>query len=205
MSLTARSIVTLNSVKSYLNEPDDALDSFLEEWIDLASGRVEEYTGKKIQPVSIEEVLDGKGGEVLWPKYWPVSGLVGGNESAKLGNLQYRNSATEGWTDLLTDIDLVLFDPKMPFEITLLDGNTFPSGRANIRVEYIAGYDPIPADLQQVVIEMVAKAYQQSKHGEGSLGVASKSVGSAGVSPSTSFLDLEPKWKAVLDRYRSLV
>jgi hypothetical protein len=182
------------------------VDAFLAEWIDLASGRVEDYICNKVQPVEVEEILDGDDPGGLTVTFWPVQALAGEEDADKLANLQYRNSPVDSWVNVLTDTRYLRIDPRKPWELQVLGGfGGFPKGTANIRVKYIAGYDPLPADLQQIVIEMVAKAYQQSKHGEGSLGVASKSVGSAGVSPSTSFLDLEPKWKSVLDRYRSLV
>jgi hypothetical protein len=205
MAETARSIVTLSSVKAYLNQPDDSLDTWFEEQIDLASGRIEEYTGKKIQPIAVEEILNGRGGSVLWPKFYPVTALVGTDEATRLGNLQYRDTVVGGWINLMTDEDFILFDPTMSFQIELLEGTTFPAGRANIRIEYIAGYDPIPADLMLVAVEMVAKAYQLSRNGEAALGLQSKSASAAGGSGGVSYLDLEPKWKIVMDRYRSLV
>jgi hypothetical protein len=166
---------------------------------------VEEYTGRKIQPVAVEEILNGKGGTVLWPSFWPVQSIVGGTEAARLGNLQYRDTIADGWLDLLTDEDYIRIDPQLPFQIELLEGYTFPSGQANIRIEYTAGYSPIPADIAQVVTEMVAVAFRESRNGEASLGLSSKNMGQAGASGGTSFVDLTPRWKSVLDRYRSLV
>ena len=208
MALTTRSIVTLETIKSYLNQPDDACDTFLEEWIDLASGAVEEYPAdafprKKVQPIAVSEILDGRGGLYLRPTYWPVIGLVGADDATKLANLQYRESVTDAWVDLLDDVSYYRISPRHPERIELLDGFVFPFGTQNIRAEYLAGFNPIPADIQTVVIEMVAKAFQNSRLGEATLGLSSKGSGMSGQSGSTSFLDLEPKWKAVLDRYKA--
>jgi hypothetical protein len=38
-----------------------------------------------------------------------------------------------------------------------------PSGRANVRVVYTAGFDPIPEDIQQACVLLVAEWYAAAK------------------------------------------
>jgi hypothetical protein len=206
MSLSTRSIITSLQAKQYLGINDTAFDGFIDSWIDLASGRVEAHLRRKVKSQEIEEILDGTGTYTLCPRYSPIISIVGDTENDQLGNVQYRDSVSSSWTNLLTDIDVLVMDEHRPWELVIGDESTvWPIGWQNIRLEYNAGWTDVPAEIQMVVIEMVAKAYQESNVGRSSLGVSSSSVGQAGGSGSVSFLDLTDRWMKMLQPYRLMV
>jgi hypothetical protein len=207
MATTERSIVSLESVKSYLNITISDLDTFLEEWIDIASGVVEGYLNCKVQPTDVEEVLNGNGKTYLYTSWYPILDLSGATDAEKLANIQYRSAILEAWVDLLTNINYVKIDSNKPWFIKIIEeaNESFPLGESNVRVKYKTGYDPIPAELQMVVTEMVARAYKESNNGQSALGLSSRGMGQGGGSDSVSFLDLTPRWEKLLNPYRRLV
>jgi hypothetical protein len=206
MSLSTRSIITSLQAKQYLGINDTSFDGFIDSWIDLASGRVEAHLRRKVKSQEVEEILDGTGTETICPRYSPIISIIGTLEADKLANVQYRESLTSSWVNLLTDIDVLVIDTHRPWELVIGDYVTvWPLGWQNIRLEYNAGWTDIPAEIQMVVIEMVAKAYQEANIGRGALGVSSVSTGQAGGSGSMSFLDLTDRWMKMLQPYRLLV
>lgn len=59
-----------------------------------------------------------------------------------------------------------------------------------------------PADLQQVMLEMVTLMFQDSAQGKGRLGIASENVGTQATS---SYTFKEVNWKNILDNYSALI
>jgi hypothetical protein len=57
----------------------------------------------------------------------------------------------------------------------ILRGTPFQRGIANVIIEYTAGYDPIPGDIQQACIEMVVRKYRERMR----IGETSRSLGGA--------------------------
>jgi hypothetical protein len=201
-------LVTLNQVKYYLgiNVANIEHDEFLEGTetvegiIDIVSGEFEEAIGNDVEKTERTVWLDGSGWSDQPLSYWPVISLVGDTEAARLACLQSRSQVTEAWADLVTDEDLIYFDPEKPWAITLLDGNVFPSGTKNVRVRYYSGYSEIPSEITLAVLERIALKYMESKHGESRLGVSS--TGSGGMaSQNQSFSDNQKRWDAVVRKY----
>ena len=54
----------------------------------------------------------------------------------------------------------------------VLVGGRFPSGRSSVQVNYTAGYSAVPADISQVVVELVGERYKSRDR----IGVRSKSL-----------------------------
>jgi len=198
-------LVALAVVKEYLNITDTNQDAFLQRWIGLISKKVEHYTEKKIAAQTISaEIVDGNGTRFLQPRFWPVLRLAGTSDAEKLANLQYRDDPDSAWTDIETDINHVFIYPDRPWQIELYD-EIFPHGLRNIKLSYIAGYDPVPEDLQRLCIEEIAMIWKEAnRSGLFRLGESSESSAQGGVSYSKAFLNLTERWQTVLDQYRSL-
>lgn len=206
MALTDRSIITLSELKAYLfiTDSDATKDTFLETIIDLCSGRIEEEIDSAVAPQAEEEIIDGTGTRVITMSSF-VDDLVGATDEAKLANLQYRDSSDGSWVNVTDSMDNIHFDGKtIELADTQSTGDSvtlFPGGRKNIRVNYYAGFDPVPAKLKMTAIEMSAMMYKESNVGSGQLGTNSLNMGLGGGSFSTTNKDLEAKWKAIFDEY----
>jgi len=180
----SRSIITLDEAKDYINYTGTGTDkdSFIEWIIDLASGELEDRLGYKIAAQEVTVILDGNG-ESAMPLPHPIIALVGADEATRLSNLQYRTGTDEAWTDLVDDEDYIHITDEKPHQIELSEGEYFPFGQQNIRVNYYAGFDPIPGQIELVCAEMTAMIWRQSNHGEFAIGVTSK-TSSGGVESS---------------------
>ncbi len=207
MSLTSRSIVTLNEVKSYLKMSTGALDidTVIEDFIDIVSGRFESETNNKCVTQEVEEILDGPWDDTLITTYFPVESLSGDSESERLANLQYRDAAGEAWQNLADDEDYVFIPGQDAVGIQLLSPACYMPGIKNTRVKYICGVarEDVPADIRKIVVEGVAVMWKESNQGEGRIGLSSQSGTVSG--GTTAFDDFEKRWNAVVSRHRKLI
>jgi hypothetical protein len=203
MSLNANAIVTLAEAKTQLNVVDSGMDATLETWINESSNVVEEYTERKIVSQAVTEYHDGDGSHYLYPEYYPIVQLSSAStpsDSDKLGALQYRTSPDSSWTNIETDVDHIFVDLIRPY-IELYD-TIFPVGKRNIKLVYKAGYATVPSEIKKVVLEMVQMVYNEHKGGGDSLGKSNSTNSQAGGNFNTSWIDMDSRWKKVLDRYR---
>lgn len=207
MALADYAIVSLAEAKRQLaiEQTDTTDDTELEGFIDEVSAYVEDYTGRKVAVQSVSnELHDGDGTAKLLPVYFPVTQLsteASPTDAQKLAALQYRDTPDGSWTDIETDIDHVFVDTRRPF-IELYDA-TFPAGRRNVKISYKAGFTGVALDeIKRVVLEMVQMAWTQHRGGQNTLGMQSSSSSGMGTNVSTSWKDMRPEWKDVLDRFR---
>jgi len=207
MALAAYAIVTLAEARAQFNigASDTGKDAFLEVLIDQCSAKVEDYCGRKIVVQSVtDEIHDGDGSQKLYTHHFPVTQLStesSPTDAQELAALQYRTSPDGSWTDIASDVDHVFLDSRKPYIELWQDA--FPLGRRNIKVSYKAGFSGVDIDpVKRVVLEMVQIGFNEGKAGNNHLGLQSTSESGTGSTFSTSYMDLTPNWKAVLDRYR---
>lgn len=208
MALADYAIVSLEEAKYQLaiSQSDVGDDTELEGFIDEVSAYVEEYTGRKIVVQSVsDEIHDGDGTATLYPRYFPITQLStesSPTDAQKLAAVQYRTSPNGSWTDIEDDVDHIFVDENVP-HIELYE-TTFPVGRRNVKISYKAGFAAGTAldTIKRVVLEMVQDAWNKHTGGNDLLGKSSKSMSEAGQNFSTSYKDLKPEWKDVLDRFR---
>ena len=75
--------------------------------------------------------------------------------------------------------------------------------RISLAVGYLTA--SIPADIQQVVTEMVAIKYKNSVQGDNTLGKASVGTSMNGASVTDSMKEMWPQWKRILSKYQMIV
>ena len=201
-------IITLNQARAYLGVKDGFTDNDtqFEEYITWASMGIEEYCQRKFASQEITEYLDGDGGQFLMVTFPPIASLYGADEAARLASLQYREADGTGtWVTLVDDEDYIHIDASRSWGISLLGSEYFPAGTRNIKVVYNAGWalEDIPRDVKKVCLEMVQAMWDESKKsGVGRLGMGSQGQSAALSNTTTSFVDMQPRWARVLDRYR---
>lgn len=197
-------LVSLSVVKEYLNINDNNADAFLQKWIGFISKKVEAYTEKKIALQTVTgEIHDGDGTRILRPRYWPIVRLDGANDAAKLASLQKRDDPDSAWVNIETNINHIFIFDDRPWQIELYD-EIFPFGQRNIKVSYVAGYATVPEELQRLCVEEVAMVWKEAnRRGGFRLGEGSETRTVDGVSHTKTFIDLEKRWRQVLDYYKS--
>lgn len=203
MALSAYAIPTLNQVKNYLKLDTGVTtaDTILETWIDATSLSIEQYCNRKFAVQSVtNEIYDGDGSDTLWLRYWPLTQLSTQStpsDAQKLAAVQYRTDPDSSWTDIEDDVDHIFTDLNWPF-IKLYE-TVFPAGERNIRLNYKAGYSPVPGDVLIVAIEMAAMMWKESSQSnDARLGLANSSYQGF----NNGFLDMNSRWRTILDRYK---
>lgn len=206
MAVSAYAIVTLAELKDFIGiaSTDTTLDSSLEKYIDTTSLEIEKELGRKVVVQSVtNEILNGNGSDIIYPKYGPIyqlSTATTPTDQNKLDAVQYRLTVDGSWTDIEDDVDHILVDADWDY-IKLYE-QTFPSGDLNIRLNYKAGYSPVPGELWRVALEMAAYLYYNSAKGGARFGIQSKSDSGGNSTFSTTYRDMRKEWNIVLDRYR---
>ena len=154
-------LTTLDNVKAWL--PDmaqvTAYDDLLSRLITAASRAVCNYTGRPIFDVlGYAELYDGGGQGFLVLRQWPATQVL----SVALSDGTF-----------LTDYTL---EPPLAgggAQRLVLAQDCFPRGRANITIDYEAGYGAIPDDVEQAVIELVGERFRARER----IGLTSKGLG----------------------------
>lgn len=217
MALASYAITTVDAVKGYLGRPlqdDGENDDWIETQINLVSGMVESYCQRvfTIQSFS-NEVHNGNGRSKIRPLYYPVTQLSvedSPTDNQILASVQYKDSTTGTWTNIETDVGNIIINSPKDWELSYQNSHNielleevFEQGDRNIRISYKAGVSGSEiAEVEQVVIEMVAMQWKESGRGTGILGQSSMSNTAGNQSENIGIKSLKPEWKSVLDRYK---
>lgn len=188
MAANAIDLCTLADVKAWLSIPTGTTtsDDLLQTLITAASAFINSWTERgDMKSAARVETRRGNGHDRMMTEFFPVTAvskvMVDGKEIP----------AATGYTDS----GYVFEDTSIS-----LRGSKFCKGIQNVRLEYTAGYSPVPYDLQQACVEMVGQRFR-SKDTAGA-GISAKSL--AGETISFSQKDMSNTVKAVLLEYRAV-
>jgi uncharacterized phiE125 gp8 family phage protein len=177
-------LTTLASVKAYIGISGSADDALIGRLITAYSGAVQRLLNRCILSSPIEIWRDGRGGQAMTLPDYPVTEIflleIDGQPipaQAGIGQAGYR----------FTDTKIIL------------DGYRFTAGSGNVHVDFTAGYDVVPADIEQAVNELVALRYKERDR----IGHRSKSL--AGETVSFITAAMPDSVKAVLAPYAQMV
>lgn len=194
-------IIALSDAKDYLKISGTTLDTVLQQWISWLSLGVEDYCARKFAVQTVTgEIRNGDGLDKLTTIWSPLNSFPTGDTTQ---DVMYRDSPSDSWTVLESDANNILIDPENPFYILLYE-NYFPVGIQNIKVNYKAGYDPIPSEVIGIVLEMVTAMWKKSKQGEDLLMIQSRSRSEAGINFSTGYRSLMEEHRKILNTYRRI-
>jgi hypothetical protein len=164
----AAKLVTLSEVKAELKIFDNNSDSWIEGLILPASILCEEYLDIKFHTADNVAILDGNGASRL---YFDDEGPI-----FSISLLEYRTGTS--W-DAYVSTDYTYGERF----IDLINGQSFDSGNANIRVTYQYGVARIPAPIKKGICELI----RYWKATENRTGLKRDNVG---LGISSEFLDL---------------
>jgi hypothetical protein len=206
MSLNASAILTLNQAKIYMKKTDSNNDSIVESFINAASDYIESIIGNKVIAQDVLDVLDGSGGDSLFPSFFPVVDLVGTSVQERLDNFQCRGAYNEQWQNLFSALNqfTVINNPAYKNyhqHWRRLDGYNFPDGIQNIRIFYRAGFVTIPSQFIQCCSEMVEMLWKESPYGNSDLGKSSVTESSQGQNSTTQLKAMDKRWVELIGEY----
>lgn len=145
-------LASLKAVKTYLGiEPGvTTADELLERLLDAASNWLESQTRREFAEKEYTEWFDGDGSAAITPANYPITSIT---------SLTIDGVATALWTEQ-TGVGAAIVSGR----IELFDPNgllVFTKGRRNVKLVYKANFNPVPPDVVQAVIELVAWRYRE--------------------------------------------
>lgn len=167
VTLSPYALTSLEAVREHLGVPPTTLtfDNLLTRFINVATAKIESFCDRKFLRRPTTEYQDGFANDRILLDQWPAS------------------KPSEVWIDGSSEFTDVAnrLDPSQ-YELDLsargegiglsLKGRYFGKGTRNIKVVYLAGFDPIPADLEDACIWMVEFLYDM--RGDRRVGVETK-------------------------------
>lgn len=177
-------LTTVAKVKEWLAlKVDPPAD--LQQVLDAASAFVEKYLGFPVLRHTVTEQRDGNGkAEMMLKEHYVLSFTsvtISGQDFPESPDYHQRGWRHADWW------------------IMLQGGDVFTRGRRNITLVYEAGFDVVPADIEQAVIDLCALRYKEKDR----IGVQSKTLAAETISFMIS--DLSQSQRAVLNKYRRVV
>lgn len=153
-------IVSLATAKGWLNDPDDTDDDEIRDVLDAATAIIEKRIGP-VLPVTVTETLNARG-DTLQLGRAPVISVTDASEW--LGTTQY-TLAAEPTGD--TTVDSYGYDTDLEHGILFRrrSGYAAPwvTGTRSVTVTYVAGRNPIPADIQMAAKELVRLLWETQR------------------------------------------
>jgi len=159
-------LVTWEQVKIVLNLDDDRRE-IVEFLISAASTQAEKYAGRFLAARDVSAKLDARGGrELLLPSY-PVNSTGRVCIDSEHGFPGEKDLPEEEYSLKAEDGIIRLFRRRFPngYDVVLYEGNI--------------GYDPVPDDLQQAVIETISANLRRFAGSGGGVGVKQISANGA--------------------------
>jgi len=187
---TTHSLISLSQMKSSLGigSGAGASDDILTDLINEASWFFKEETHRVLKSQSLTEFYDGPGGDVLYLRNKPVSGLT-------------------IWQDVGRDFATGSLIASTAYELdeatgrVFLTGDVFSTAKHVIKTTYTGGYSTIPFNLKRAVATMISQQYELNDHH--ALATKSRSNDKGGT--TSYFHDAPPSVLRALDIYTRTV
>lgn len=172
-------LTSLDKVKEWLKlQTTAADDELIQRLIDSASAFIERWLGYNILRHEVIDWFDGKGkNEIVLtnPHILSINSIF--IDDRIIAPDQYRQA--DWWI--------------------ILKNECFPRGRRNVCIAYDVGFDTVPADIENVVIDLVGLAYSEQDR----IGFQSKSLAGETVSFFTGALS--DRSKIALEHYKRVI
>lgn len=146
--------------------PTGGAQTELQRMIDAACTRAQNMAGRPLCPTEFKERFDGWSGEYIQLRYSPFLALVAGVENQSSGGaISLPESTPENrldgiQIDYATSRIMRTFDGTWP--------KPFFPGSRNIEITYVAGFNPVPPDVWQATVDLVAYWWRNTQQGSAS-------------------------------------
>ena len=159
-------LTTLPRVKEWLSITNTTNDALLSRLISSASDYIETYLSRRIATAQYQSYHDGHGGRRLVLRDYPVRSVT----TLKVSGVAVPPSVGGAPGFVHSDTS-----------VTLVGGYVFEKGANSVYLEYVAGYDTIPNEIEQACIDLVSLRYRERDR----IGITSKSLAGESVTFST--------------------
>lgn len=148
-------LITLEDAKMYLRigSSDSTYNDIITILINSVSQAIEKFIGRNIIERQYEEVYSGTGVVSINLRQYPVSAISG----------VWMDATSKFETDSLLDPDTYYCNRESG--ILYRVGGVFDKGANNIKVEYTAGYETVPADLRLITMVLVRIYFERWQKG----------------------------------------
>ena len=188
-------LTTLEDTKEYREIEGTDNDNLLQQLIGAASQFVKTETGYEWVETTYKELIDGERTETLILTQKPIISVVSlviNGETISSDNYYIYNES-----GMLKRQDIGIYN--VGYTHHSRKGLLFPRGQQNIEVEYVAGYEDVPQDLQKAVWSMI----NTQLGGKGYEGLESYSIGDESMKWREAGLPVEVQ--QTIARYKSVV
>ncbi|MDE1145632.1 MAG: hypothetical protein PW843_03295 [Azospirillaceae bacterium] len=155
-------LTDVTTVKAWLSPPLTTTtdDGLLTRLIQAESAFIRNWLGRDLSSATYTQSLDGTGNAVLPLPAYPVTAVAA--------------VSVDGVAVPAQPADQPLaYGYAHDDQTVVLTGGVFPRGRRRVTVTWTAGYDPLPAILEQACVELVALRYRDRDR----VGLVSKAHG----------------------------
>ena len=187
---SANVLTDLDTAKNYLQlEMAETKDNnTVIQFINSASWFCNSYTYRKLKSRSLTEYYSGDGENVIFTNNYPITAIT---------NVYDDPDRSYGADTLIDSGDLVYMPNDLAYKI-VYDGGTFTRGIKNLKVEYTAGYETVPYDLEEACLQVVGMFWNNID--KGWLGVIAQTLADGNINIESTFI---PKSAlTILDVYR---
>lgn len=177
-------LTTLPNVKSWLNVQGAADDALLSRLIGACSEYIQTYIGRSIAKADYVMTRDGTGGQAMMFENYPATAV----SLVQIDGVTVPESTG-------VDVAGYFFSPTA----LMLRGYVFSPTKQSVVIHYSAGYDAVPAEIEQACIELVSIRYRKRDR----IGLVSKGMGGE----TTSYLqdDMDNAIKDTLAQYKKVI
>lgn len=182
-------LTNVETLKGWLEKDNDKHDGLLSLIVEGVSLRMENYMGRTFALLEYtSEPVESPGFHAIVVDHGPITNVISVLEN----------------TGAITDADFRVEGGRML--VRLSDGVPVPWIAGTVFVTYEAGYEDVPADIEQACVMQCAREYSMSVPGGATLGLKSNSPTQAsGESTSYEMKPWLPQVEATMAQYRILL
>jgi hypothetical protein len=151
-------LCTIDEVRYWLNQPstaptDAGLNLKLERLITSASRMILTLTNRDsfTTAQTYSERRNGNGASLMATYQWPILSVTSVTFAPSMTIPMSPDGFQAGWVNDL-------------FSVMLVGAYWFPRGYQNITLNYSAGYNSVPQDINQACVELVCQKFKRSTH-----------------------------------------
>lgn len=173
-----------------MNIANNEDDNFITAIINGVSERINGYCNQNIETADKTLYFYGNGSNHYLLPTFPVNTIT---------SLKNRENPGVTFTTLVLNTD---YYTTVKGQLTEL---YYPFGfipTVEFELKYNTGYSTVPADVVMVALQMIKVTYDESVKGNNRLSINTINESKGGTTISTQFIDLTPKWKSELNKYR---
>lgn len=178
-------LTTLAKLKEYLGIKTDTSDPLLERMLTEASQYIQSWLNRNLNLTDYVELRDGTNGLALSTRQYPIKTV----SKLMIDGVEVPHASAVLGAGFRFDEERIV-----------LNGSRFNRGFQNVEITYSAGYETIPPEIEQAVIDMASNAYKAKDR----VGLQSKSIGGETITFSNTSGGMSNSVLTILNNYKQV-